>query len=124
MLEQATIGHALADRMDHRALFRFGYADALYVRIGHWRCRDGAHLEAETGTSLLDVTGQLTFGAGSDAVAVALAAADAPSQRLSAVDVVAAFPMFVGHGPALYEPGSGAIRGRRHPRRVAHCRGL
>ena len=109
VLEQATVGHARGGSHGPSRVFRLGYPDALYVQMAQLALPRWRALEAETGSSLLDVTGQLSFGAGSDAVAVALAAAGAPSQRLSAADVVAAFPMFAGHGPALYEPGSGVI---------------
>ncbi|MET1000351.1 MAG: FAD-dependent oxidoreductase [Acidimicrobiia bacterium] len=109
VLEQATIGHARGGSHGPSRVFRFGYADALYVRLAQLALPRWRALEAETGTPLLDVTGQLTFGAGAEPVAAALSEAGAPAQRLSAAEVVAAFPMFAGHGPALYEPGSGVI---------------
>ncbi len=107
--EQATVGHGGAGSKGSTRIFRLGYDDPAYVRLaqaarGLWR-----ELEAETGTTLLTTTGQVTFGDDLDVLAAALGAAGAPCQRLAAGDVVARFPALSVATPALFEPDSGVI---------------
>ena len=109
VLEQATVGHARGGSHGPSRIFRLGYPDPLYVTMAR-RALDGWRaLEAESGTQLLDLTGQLSFGRGADDVFDALTAAGAPVHRLAADEVADRFPNFAGHGSAVFEPDSGVL---------------
>ena len=108
VLERRHVGHHGGGSHGPSRVFRLGYDDPFYVRLAQLSLPRWRELEARTGASLLEVTGQLSFGE-TAGVARAMREAGAPAQRLDASEIVAAFPMFAGHGAALYEPASGVI---------------
>jgi sarcosine oxidase len=109
VLEAATVGHARAGSHGPSRVFRLGYEDPFYVHMAQLALPRWHALEARTGRTLLEPTGQLTFGPGAERVRGALVASGAPVEALDADAVAARFPMFAGHGAALYEPASGVI---------------
>ena len=113
VLEAAEVGHARGGSHGPSRIFRLGYADELYVRMA-LRARDTWHeLEEAAGAQLLHPTGQLTFGSGRRAVFDALTACGAPVEFLPDTDVRERFPMFAGHGSAVFEPESSVIAADR-----------
>jgi sarcosine oxidase len=109
LLERASVGHARAGSHGPSRIFRLGYPDRLYVTMAR-RALDGWRaLEAEAGATLLELTGQLSFGPGARDVFDALTTAGAPVHRLDADEVAERFPDFAGHGPAVFEPESGVL---------------
>jgi sarcosine oxidase len=112
VLEREAVGHARAGSHGPSRVFRFGYPDRRYVEMAisalpRWRA-----LEAETGTALLDITGQLSFGPGSHDVFEALRSAGCQVERLDSATVAQRFPTFAGHGGAVFEPDSGVLAAR------------
>jgi sarcosine oxidase len=109
LLEQASVGHERAGSKGASRIFRLGYTDARYVRMAMdarplWR-----ELEAEACVQLLAPTGQLTFGAGMDALFRAMSDAGASVQEMPAAEVRERFPGIAVRGDALYEPESAVI---------------
>ncbi len=109
VLEAATVGHERAGSHGPSRVFRLGYDDPLYVQMAQLSLPRWHALEARTGRALLEPTGQLTFGPGAERVRAALEQSGAPVEALVAATVAERFPMFGGHGDALYEPASGVI---------------
>jgi len=107
--EQATVGHGAGGSKGSARIFRLGYDDPGYVRLATAAQRLWRELEAETGTTLITATGQVTFGDDLDVLAAAMGEAGAPFERLAAGDVVARFPELSVVTPALFEPESGVI---------------
>jgi sarcosine oxidase len=79
------------------------------VRLARVALRLWRELEAESGTTLLTTTGQVTFGPGLDVLAQALKAGGAPAETMSGSEVTARFPALSVTTPALFEPESGVI---------------
>ena len=109
VLERETIGHARGGSKGASRIFRLGYVDPRYVLMAMnarplWR-----ELEAETGCHLLEPTGQLTFGAGMDALRRAMTDAGAPVRAMVAAEVHERFPDLAVPGDALFEPESAVI---------------
>jgi sarcosine oxidase len=109
VLEAATVGHERGGSHGPSRVFRLGYDDPFYVQLAQLSLPRWHALEARTGRALLEPTGQLTFGPGAERVRAALEASGAPVETLDAGSVAEQFPMFAGHGAALYEPASGVI---------------
>ena len=109
VIERETVGHARGGSHGPSRIFRLGYPDPIYVRLARLAQAGWRELEAMTGTTLLTTTGQLSFGPGASEVFGALTAAGAPVERLDAASVTDRFPMFAGHGPAVFEPESGVL---------------
>ena len=112
VLERETVGHARAGSHGPSRIFRLGYADPLYVDLARRAFAGWRALEAESGAALLDLTGQLSFGPGAEAVFEALTAAGSAAEWLSADAVERRFPMFAGRGTAVFEPDSGVLAAR------------
>ena len=109
VVERETVGHSRAGSHGPSRIFRLGYADPFYVDMAR-RALDGwTRLAAETGSAMLERTGQLSFGPGAADVLGALRAAGAPVEELSEAAVEERFPAFAGRGPALFEPESGVL---------------
>jgi sarcosine oxidase len=109
VLEREAVGHARAGSHGPSRVFRLGYPDRRYVEmaisaLARWRA-----LEEETGTALLQITGQLSFGPGAHDVFEALLSAGCGVERLDSASVAQRFPMFAGHGGAVFEPDSGVL---------------
>jgi sarcosine oxidase len=113
MLERDTVGNARGGSHGSTRIFRLGYTDRRYVAMAQRAAEQWRALEAETGVQLLHPTPQLTFGPGADAVFVALAAAGAPAERISAAAVKKRFPAFAGRGDAVLETASAVISADR-----------
>jgi sarcosine oxidase len=109
VLEAATVGHERAGSHGPSRVFRLGYEDPFYVQLAQRSLPRWQALEARTGRALLEPTGQLTFGPGAERVRAALEASGAPVATLAADQIAEQFPMFAGHGAALYEPASHVI---------------
>jgi sarcosine oxidase len=109
VLEAASVGHARGGSHGPSRVFRLGYDDPFYVQLAQLALPYWHALEARSGRSLLEPTGQLSFGPGAARVRAALEASDAPVAQLDGDHVATRFPMFAGHGDALYEPASGVI---------------
>jgi sarcosine oxidase len=109
VLERETVGHGRAGSHGPSRIFRLGYADRLYVEMAHRALEGWRDLAAETGSQLLERTGQLSFGPGAVEVLAALRAAGAPVEELSEAEVAERFPAFAGRGPAVFEPESGVL---------------
>ncbi len=109
VVERETVGHARGGSHGPSRIFRLGYPDPVYVHLARLAQAGWRELEATAGTALLTTTGQLSFGPGAYRVLDALTAAGAPVEMLDADSVAARFPMFEGHGPAVFESESGVL---------------
>lgn len=109
VLEAETVGHAQAGSHGPSRIFRLGYADPAYVRRAQAARRAWDALD----DTLLLPTPQLSFGPGADAVFDAMTAAGAAVERRTAEEVGEQFPMFAGHGAAVFEPDSAVIAADR-----------
>jgi sarcosine oxidase len=109
VLERADVGHPRGGSHGPSRVFRLGYPDPFYVDLARRSLAGWRALEAETGTELVQRTGQLSFGPGAREVFDALVSVDAPVEGLGADEVARRFPMFAGRGPAVFEPESGVL---------------
>ena len=109
VLERETVGHARGGSHGPSRIFRLGYPDPIYVQLARRAQAGWRALEAATGVALLTTTGQLSFGPGAGEVLGALTAAGAAVESLDEDSVADRFPMFAGHGPAVFEPESGVL---------------
>jgi sarcosine oxidase len=109
VLESAIPGHHRAGSTGSARIFRLGYPDPLYVEMARQAFTLWRTLEAESGLSLLETTGQLTFGPDMEAITAALTDADLPVSHLTPAAVAARFPGFRIDGPAVFEPTSGVL---------------
>ena len=109
VLEAAdAMGHDRSGSKGDARIFRLGYPEPVYVDMAV-RARALWHdLEAASGRRLLHGRGQVTFGdeVALDAIAAALAAAGAPSERLAPGEAARRFPAIAVHGSVLFEPDS------------------
>jgi sarcosine oxidase len=106
------LGHERSGSKGDARIFRLGYPQRQYVEMA-LQARDlWTELEARSGRALLQVTGQVTFGAEMESIAASMLAAGAPVERLRARDVAARFPGIATDGPALLEPDSGVLAAR------------
>jgi sarcosine oxidase len=107
----ATPGHERAGSKGSARIFRLGYPEPHYVEMARLARARWHDLEAATGRKLLHVTGQVTFGDESAlrGIAVALAAAAAPVEEISAAAAARRFPGIAPTGPVLVEPASGVL---------------
>ncbi len=111
--EQATVGHGTSGSKGSARIFRLGYDDPAYVRLAMTARRLWSELEAESRTTLLTTTGQVTVGDDLDVLTDAMAAAGAPFHRITPAEVKARFPALSVPTDAVYEPGSGVIAADR-----------
>ena len=111
--EQATVGHGTSGSKGSARIFRLGYDDPAYVRLAMTARRLWSELEAESRTTLLTTTGQVTVGDDLDVLTDAMAAAGAPYHRITPAEVKARFPALSVPTDAVYEPGSGVIAADR-----------
>lgn len=109
VVEQATVGHERAGSKGTARIFRLGYDDPFYVELARYARERWSRLEDDSGRRLLQVTGQLTFGAGLGRLATAMRDAGAPVERWSREEAAERFPFLGVDGPVLFEPMSGVI---------------
>jgi sarcosine oxidase len=109
VLEADETGHARSGSKGSARIFRLSYPDPLYVRMALEALKLWRSLEAESGESLLQVTGQLSFGEGLDTLADAMGRAGAPYLELSPSEARGRFPHLSTGGPALFEECSGVL---------------
>jgi sarcosine oxidase len=106
-------GHDRSGSKGDARVFRLGYPDPVYVEMAlaaRARWRD---LETATGTHLLQVTGQVTFGRDVPAIARALRASGVATESLSPKEAARRFPSIDAAGPVLFEPDSGVLAADR-----------
>jgi sarcosine oxidase len=113
LLEQAAIGHAGSGSHGSARIFRYGYADPVYVAMARRARELWGDLEDESGQRLLLPAGQLTFGAGLAGLGQAMREAGAPCELLPAAEAAARFPSVTAGGPCVYEPESCVIAAGR-----------
>jgi sarcosine oxidase len=106
-------GHDWSGSKGDARIFRLGYPQPLYVEMALLARAGWRDLEAATGTHLLHVTGQLTFGSEFHPVARALHASGVETADLSATEAARRFPSIQCNGPALFEPDSGVLAADR-----------
>ncbi|HET6794310.1 MAG TPA: FAD-dependent oxidoreductase [Acidimicrobiales bacterium] len=109
VLERHDVGHALSGSKGVSRIFRLGYEDPEYVAMAMAAGQRWRLLEDRAGTSLLTVTGQLSFAERLDPLREAMEAAGAPCRHLGAEEVAERFPGLRFGGPAVYEPDSGVL---------------
>lgn len=109
VLEAETVGHDHGGSHGPSRIFRLGYADPAYVQLAQQARRAWDALD----DTLLLPTPQLSFGPGADAVFDAMTSVGAAVERRTAEEVDEQFPMFAGHGPAVFEPDSAVIAADR-----------
>ena len=103
------MGHPASGSKGSARIFRLGYDQPGYVRLATVALRLWRRLEAESGTTLVTTTGQVTFGDDLDVLLGALAEASAPYQLMRAGEVTDRFPALSVPGTAVFEPESGVI---------------
>jgi sarcosine oxidase len=113
LLEQAGIGHAGGGSHGSARIFRYGYADPVYVAMASRARELWGDLEDESGQRLLRPAGQVTFGEGLTGLAQAMRDAGAPCELLPAAEAAARFPSVTAGGPCVYEPASCVIAAGR-----------
>jgi sarcosine oxidase len=107
--EQGVVGHAGGGSKGSARIFRLGYDDPGYVRLALVAQRLWRRLEAESATTLVTRTGQVTFGDDLDVLVEAMSTSGAPHEKLSAPEVGVRFPTLSVSTGAVFEPESGVI---------------
>jgi sarcosine oxidase len=107
----AAPGHERSGSKGDARIFRLGYPEPHYVEMALLARARWHDLEAATGTELLHVTGQVTFGdeATLGAIASAMAAAGASVEEIPAAAAAPRFPGIDLSGTVLVEPDSGVL---------------
>lgn len=109
LLERHEGHHVHGSSHGRSRIFRLAYDDPSYVAMA-LRARDlWRVLEAESGASLLEVTGGVDHGAGVGAVADALAAVGLPYERLSPGAAAGRWPMLRFDGAVVAQPDAGRL---------------
>jgi sarcosine oxidase len=109
VLEQAHVGHTGGGSHGAARIFRYGYPDVRYVQLAIAAGELWRELERATGTTLLEPTGQVSFGHGLLPMVDAMRAAGVPPEPLSDAELRARFPALAVDAPAVYEPASGVL---------------
>jgi sarcosine oxidase len=109
LLERHDGHHPHGSSHGRSRIFRLAYDDPSYVALAReardlWR-----DLEAESGASLLEVTGGVDHGAGVGAVADALAANGVPFARLSPAEAGERWPMLAFDAAVVHQPDAGRL---------------
>ena len=111
LLERHPGHHAHGSSHGRSRIFRLAYAEPHYVALareayGLWRL-----LEAESGASLLDVTGGVDHGdpVEVDGVEAALASAGLPYERLPAAEAGERWPVLRFDGDVVHQPDAGRL---------------
>jgi sarcosine oxidase len=110
VLEQDTPAHRRGSSHGSARIFRYAYAERLYVDLVREAARGWAELEAAGSTRLLTRTGALDHGAGHDPEGFArvLAAAGVEHALLGPAEASARWPLRF-ETPVLWHPGAGVL---------------
>jgi sarcosine oxidase len=109
LLEQFQPGHTLGSSHGGTRIFRFAYYDPTYVRMAQAALPLWRELEDDAGEPLLEITGAIDHGnpASIDMVADAMAACDAPFERLAPEAAVERWPALRFDGSVLFHADGG-----------------
>ena len=108
LLEQFSLGHRRGSSHGATRVFRLSYPDARYVRLAQRALEGWRRLEAESGETLLAVTGLLDVAHDLGPYRDALDACGVPWQELDADEVAARFAVTLPAGTsALFQPDAG-----------------
>jgi sarcosine oxidase len=112
VLEQFERGHTRGSSHGGSRIFRYAYPDPEYVAMARRARPLWAELEAESATTVIDVTGGVDHGDPRvvAAIADALQAAGVPHERWSAAEAGARFPALRFEGEVCYQPDAGRCR--------------
>lgn len=115
LLEQFEAGHERGSSHGGVRIFRFAYPEADYVALAREALELWRQLEAESGETLLELTGGIDFGweIGVRAVADCLAAQGARFDLLSVEAARERFAGFAFDGPVLFQPEGGRCHAAR-----------
>ena len=110
LVERFQIGHNRGSSHGRSRIFRFSYRDEVYVRMAQesrelWRA-----LEADSGETILHVTGGLDAGEGIEDNATALQACGATFELVDAYDARGRWPVELETGESvLWQPDAGVL---------------
>lgn len=109
VLEQFERGHARGSSHGGSRIFRYAYADPEYVALARRARPLWAELEAESGTTLIDVTGGVDHGDPGAVAGIreALAAAGVPHDRWSPPEASERFPGLRFDREVCFQPDAG-----------------
>ena len=112
LLERFEPGHTRGSSHGGTRIFRFAYYEPKYVRMAQEALPLWRELEDDAGEALLDTTGAVDHGrpASIDAMADAMAACDAPFERLAPEEAAARWPAMRFEGHVLFHPDGGRCR--------------
>jgi sarcosine oxidase len=114
LLEQFEVGHSRGSSHGAGRIFRFSYAEPMYVRMAMEALPLWRHLEAESGESLLITTGGLDIGPEAPRHMAALKECGARFEVLDAEGVRGRFPLSLPAGTtALFQPDAGVVAAER-----------
>jgi monomeric sarcosine oxidase len=113
MLEQFAPGHGNGSSHGSARIFRRAYPDPLYVRLTGQAGELWRELEAESGETLLTMTGELDFGAVRDPAGLhaVLTGCGVPAELLPPREASRRWPQFdfTGAGPVLFHQNAGVL---------------
>ena len=116
VLERFAIGHDRGSSHGATRIFRFAYADALYVSMAQTALPMWRELEAASGQEILQITGGLDVGPAErlDAIETAMRSCGASCERLGAAERRSRYPWIeAGDNEALYSPDTGVLAAGR-----------
>jgi monomeric sarcosine oxidase len=113
VLEQFGPGHRNGSSHGSARIFRRAYPDPLYVRLTGQAGEQWRGLEAESGETLLTMTGELDFGAVRDPAGLhaVLTGCGVPAELLPPREASRRWPQFdfTGAGPVLFHQNAGVL---------------
>ena len=109
LLEQFERGHARGSSHGATRIFRFAYPDPTYVRMAQAALPLWRELEAESGRTLVEITGAVDHGdpASIEATAAALAECGAAHELLPVAEAERRWPHMRFEGTVLFHPDGG-----------------
>lgn len=113
LLEQFEVGHRRGSSHGRSRIFRLSYEDPAFVRMAREALPRWRELEAESGRSILEVTGGLDAGSNVEGHATALETCGVPFERLDSHEVGRRFPGISVDGPVLFQADAGIVRADR-----------
>jgi sarcosine oxidase len=114
LLEQFELGHPRGSSHGTSRIFRLNYPDPRYVRMALGADAEWRKLEADCGERLIERVGCLDLGPVARESERALSACGVRSERLSADEVRARWPLLLDAGQtAVFQPDGGVTRADR-----------